>query len=202
MEQATRRILPSEIDAVHALERPLRSFRDPNFMEHSSETFACMRCKARLPSVFFQCLSAKARGFILHPMCNGCRKIRQSAWKSCTWLKPSLWAFVGRQVAAMKASARSRGIAFLIERDDVLAQWERQEGRCALTGALMTHGRKRTGDPTQSSIDRIDSEGNYTAVNIHLVCARINLMKADMSVSEFGDWCKRVVLHALDQKPA
>ena len=75
---------------------------------------------------------------------------------------------------------------------------ERQNYKCALTGLELTCLRdpnKRYG--TNASIDRIDSNLGYNIDNIHLVCADINIFKRDMTVDEFVDWCKRVVVYAL-----
>jgi hypothetical protein len=50
------------------------------------------------------------------------------------------------------------------------------------------------------SLDRIDSRKGYHAGNVHLVCWAVNLMKSDMSLEDFGDWCTAVVLHGLRAK--
>lgn len=48
---------------------------------------------------------------------------------------------------------------------------------------------------TQASVDRIDSDGNYEIGNIQIVCNIVNLMKQDMTTSEFLKWCGRVMAH-------
>lgn len=59
---------------------------------------------------------------------------------------------------------------------DLLAMWEAQQGRCAVSGIPMTWG-KGNFYPTSISIDRIDSNIGYTTENIRLVCYAVNAFK-------------------------
>ena len=59
--------------------------------------------------------------------------------------------------------------------------YEEQRGRCALSGAALTHeGLPCT--PTQVSIDRIDSGRGYVAGNVRLVAVWVN-----RALSHWGD---------------
>lgn len=97
-----------------------------------------------------------------------------------------------------RSGAPARGMLFGLAPEDVMALWNAQGGKCALTGRTMT----LTGGMTAASIDRIDSQGGYTADNVWLVCWAVNLMKQAMTVEEFGDWCKAIVFHALERGEA
>lgn len=46
------------------------------------------------------------------------------------------------------------------------------------------------------SVDRIDSNKNYTKDNIQLVCAMANRMKMDLSNEDFIEWSREVVAYA------
>ena len=73
--------------------------------------------------------------------------------------------------------------------------WDKQNGRCALSGAFMTWhkgGEKRN---TNVSIDRIDPNIEYVLPNIQLVCWRVNLIKHTMTEDELYWWCKNIVTH-------
>lgn len=84
--------------------------------------------------------------------------------------------------------------------DMLLALLDKQGGKCALSGELMTCDLvKGVRSPTNASIDRINPKGEYTADNIQLVCAIINKFRIDTSVAEFIDWCKKVSDYALRQ---
>lgn len=54
--------------------------------------------------------------------------------------------------------------------------WKKQEGRCALSGVMMTWG-KGAFYPTSISLDRIDSTKGYTVDNVRLLCYAVNAMK-------------------------
>jgi hypothetical protein len=82
-----------------------------------------------------------------------------------------------------------------LTRDDLRAAWDRQGGRCALTGLAMTvhAGKGRVG--TNVSIDRIDAARGYEPDNIQLTCVTPNRMKMDMPDDLFVAWCRMVVDH-------
>lgn len=76
----------------------------------------------------------------------------------------------------------------------LIALWEKQEGRCAVTGRPMTHMRG-IGHcvKTNVSIDRIDSSIGYTADNIRLVCRVVNVMKWTSTDQEMVEWANAIV---------
>jgi hypothetical protein len=70
-------------------------------------------------------------------------------------------------------------------------------GKCALSGVLMTHQRDGTyGDKKpkefNASIDRINPQGPYVRENVQLVSARINTMKHTLSEDMFIWWVKNI----------
>lgn len=78
--------------------------------------------------------------------------------------------------------------------DDLVTLWEKQGGRCAITGEPMTH-RREAGKrlTTNGSIDRIVPGGRYTIDNIRLVCSIVNKMRLDMSDDELKMWCELII---------
>jgi hypothetical protein len=68
-----------------------------------------------------------------------------------------------------------------ITEDEVCALWDKQEGRCAISGMQMLH---RFNDPCTVSMDRIDSKIGYTPENTQLVCRWVNLAKNNFSDAE------------------
>jgi hypothetical protein len=89
-----------------------------------------------------------------------------------------------------------------ISRDDLLDLLERQGGRCALTGEVLTCKlEKGVVCPTNASIDRIDAGGPYTKENIQLVCVAMNKLRLDKSIEEFVAWCRKVVEKYDDRTP-
>jgi len=60
--------------------------------------------------------------------------------------------------------------------------WDKQEGKCAITGIPMTLIPK---DENTASPDRIKNSSGYIRGNIHLTCWWVNRMKFDLTASDF-----------------
>ena len=199
--------------AVHIKKRGAAAHR-LRASDAPNQRFVCRRCHRTLDEGQFAPLPSENRRFTyLHPFCFRCRGQQKSKLASHPLVTPKLHAFVRKLMSATKAGAASRGLVVGLDADDVLQLYVDQGGRCAMTGLPMTceAGRQarvkaaavrgaRDQAWTALSLDRIDSGGNYTVDNVHLVCRAVNIMKNDMSADEFGEWCKRVVLHALSRQ--
>ena len=69
-----------------------------------------------------------------------------------------------------------------------------QEGKCALTGVQLTCILEKGNiTHTNASIDRIEAGGPYILENIRLTCARVNVMRSNMSDEELLYWCKLLI---------
>lgn len=71
--------------------------------------------------------------------------------------------------------------------------FEKQGGRCALSGVELTKITGKGPVTTNASIDRIIPGGKYTFSNIRLVCTFVNGFRGNVSDKEFKWWCKRIV---------
>ena len=91
---------------------------------------------------------------------------------------------------AARGRATRRGIDFAIGLDELVELWENQGGKCYYTGVEMTYAE---GDRTAVSLDRIDPSKGYVSENVVLCCWIVNLMKLDLSVEGFKQWCQKVV---------
>ena len=70
----------------------------------------------------------------------------------------------------------------------------KQGGKCAITGVTLTCILEKGNRAwTNASIDRIIPGGPYILDNVRLTCARVNIMRSDMSDEEMLYWCKLVV---------
>lgn len=78
---------------------------------------------------------------------------------------------------------------FTLTEQDLFNQFDRQNGKCALSGVEMTF---ETGDLTLTSLDRIDSDIGYTQPNIQFVCWYANKMKQDLNQDKFIEFCKLI----------
>lgn len=70
--------------------------------------------------------------------------------------------------------AKRRNIGYDLDKPFILAMWDAQGGKCALTGTTMTPERT---SPFKCSLDRIDSSRGYFRDNVQLVCKWINVVK-------------------------
>jgi len=183
--------------AVHVLRRDVDAASPPRKL-------CCHRCARDLPVDQFGMVDfGTDRNIVyLHPFCWTCRKQLNSPHKEHSLYSPSLHRYLSRLTSSARGGARARGLVFAIDADDVLGRFLAQNGRCALTGMRMSHrhGTRQDRAWGSASIDRRDNNRNYTLDNIHLVCRAVNIMKNDMTLEEFGAWCKRVVVNALSVK--
>ena len=96
----------------------------------------------------------------------------------------------------LKYSRRKRDpdLDWEIEVDNLIEAWDRQEGKCALTGLYMTYHKDGTGKKDLNvSVDRIDPGVGYLPYNIQLVCNRVNTLKHVLPEDELYWWCKNIV---------
>lgn len=71
--------------------------------------------------------------------------------------------------------------------------WLKQDKKCAITGIHMTTATGVGRVQTNVSIDRIDNKLGYTKDNVQLVCLWANTAKNDLPMSEFVEYCKKVL---------
>ena len=87
--------------------------------------------------------------------------------------------------------SRGRDIEFLCSIEYLDSLWEQQAGRCAYTSVPLSFG--DNANECTASLDRIDSSGNYEEGNVQFVHKVINIMKWNLSDSDFKAWCRKVV---------
>jgi hypothetical protein len=112
-------------------------------------------------------------------------------WKGVGELSGAFWC-------ALLAGARKRGIEVSISIEDAWAKFLGQKGACAYSGRQLKIGQRCKGASVRygsASLDRIDSTKGYILGNVHWIHKDLNLMKLDLSESEFLSWCRAVVEH-------
>lgn len=120
--------------------------------------------------------------------CNGLYSHKHSGWKHQTKYRTKTPKDYIRHLLNHK-----RKYALLVNYEDVYKVYESQNGLCAISKEPMTWILGKGKLRTNISLDRIDSSLPYTKENIQLVCTVVNLIKSDMSLEEFRDWCFKVV---------
>lgn len=94
----------------------------------------------------------------------------------------------GRYWAQVQHGAQTRGLEFSISLECIWDIFEQQNRRCALSGVLISFGP----GPQTASLDRIDPSLGYISGNVQWVHKKINIIKMDLSVSDFVEWCRLV----------
>lgn len=134
-----------------------------------------------------------------HTLSCGCRKRRRGSssrsWGGCGEISGRFWTHIQRH-------ASDRGLAFEITIQQAWAQFNKQQGRCALTGWPISVAKHKVfGKYTErtASLDRIDSIEGYTPSNIQWVHKDVNKSKMDFGQEHFIAMCRAVVrLHGTE----
>lgn len=108
-----------------------------------------------------------------------CKPCANLAWKK--------HGFLTGEFKHIRNRARQRNKYWNLSLADVSNAWDRQNGKCALSGLPMVK------TPRTWSIDRIDNSCGYTPGNIQLVLKSINMMRGPLSVEEFTELCQAIV---------
>lgn len=140
----------------------------------------CSRCKQILNIEEFS--RSDLNGY-----CTYCRKCDvQKAKERCS---KSIYNRLLYKLKSSERTAKRKNMPFNISTEYLLLLWKKQNGKCYYTDREMSI---KTDQPNVVSIDRIDSKIGYIEGNICLCCAKINIMKSDLSIEEFKDWCMAV----------
>lgn len=92
-----------------------------------------------------------------------------------------------------KQRAKKRGTEFTIDEQVLIDVWTAQNGRCALSGVVMTHHRDGNGKKDfNGSIDRIVNTKGYHVTNVQIVAYRVNIMKNTLPEDLFYWWIKTI----------
>ncbi len=147
---------------------------------------------------------------------NGKRQIRSTgtgdrdlaekrlAWKTETPGTPGLAyrtmeegltpAFINRMYVRCRTNAAYRKIEFHLARSDVDEMLLECEGRCSVTGMVLSI--KQWRDPWLPSIDRIDCAKGYSKANSRIVC-----LAANIAMSNWGEHVLYTMLDSLQSMP-
>ena len=94
----------------------------------------------------------------------------------------------------IQRATKARDINFNVSKEELWNKFVAQNRKCALTGDDIL-------DINKASLDRIDSNGEYTIDNVQWVTKQANLSKHTMTTSELIEFCKKVMNHA-NQQPS
>lgn len=148
----------------------------------------CTKCNTVRPANEFDA----AHGF-LRGACKKCTEMKRRKKWSSTYQE-----YLNRLLQSARSN-RSKTMNFNITLEHLVGLWEEQGGKCALSGATMTHHRDGSGKKEfNASIDRIDQNQGYEPYNVHLVCYRVNILRHNLQVDMFYWWIKTIHEHSCD----
>lgn len=89
-----------------------------------------------------------------------------------------------------RLSAIARNLSWEITIDDGVNLFESQNGKCALTGLILTC----SGDfnDITASLDRVDNSKGYTIDNIQFVHKDVNMMRGTLSLDRLIELCNLI----------
>ena len=99
----------------------------------------------------------------------------------------------GTYFGKIKSGAKHRKIEFNLTIDYVQELWDKQDGKCKLSGVNLTYKLGKHHNGQTCSLDRIDSSKGYIEGNVQWVHKTINFMKTTLSNQEFIEWCCKIV---------
>lgn len=150
--------------------KPIEKFRS-----HKGYTGWCTSCKNEFNREYYKNNKDKFAGYKL-----------KARTISPIWTIGNCWR------AALRRYPTEGAVTF----KELVAIYEAQDGRCALSGIKMTwiNGTKIP-MPTAISIDRINNSKGYTKKNVRLVCFAVNTFKQSMTDQKMLEMAKAIVKH-------
>ena len=97
--------------------------------------------------------------------------------------------FIDKKYIDLISNANKRDIDVNISQSDIISKYISQNGKCALSGLELSHNKENL----NLSVDRIDSNLNYTKDNIQLIVNILNKSKIDYTNDEYINLCKTIL---------
>lgn len=119
-------------------------------------------------------------------ICYACARTARS--RKMDSARTSIENYATMMVKWSKDRARIKSFAFSLTEGWIVAQWDKQKGRCFYSGEPM----ELQSGPRLVTVERLDVGKGYEPENCVLACLRINMMRASIPMGEFVWWCHRV----------
>lgn len=162
-----------------------------NTYERTTQDVVCCSCNLKKSADSFHSYVHSKNG--LQSICKDCQHIKQRKYYETGGVE----VFIKKIYRHLKRNANSRNIPVEVDSDYLIELYNKQQGKCALTGLNMTHESYASHDNRIKNIhnispDRINSNIGYIKGNIQLVCSIINTMKWDLELKDFIHFCNLI----------
>jgi hypothetical protein len=143
---------------------------------------------------------------ITHKTSENSISVKNGRYTSCGCLSKNRWNMVGDKNPAFKGkgqirayhlscirrSAKRRKLEFEMDLNFLWNLYERQKGKCPLTGLDLCFGRVGRKDETTASLDRIDNDLGYTKDNVRWIFKDANMLRRNLDNDYFIYLCHLV----------
>lgn len=148
----------------------------------------CRECRELKPLSEFD----TGRGAVVCAICYSVKRRLASSQGPAPYIR-RLYAQLKYTHTNRKKNRGHQKAEFNIVIEDLFALWEKQEGRCAISGIALTYHRDGSGKKEfNASVDRIIPHDPYNKNNIQLVAHRVNIMKHELTEDLFFWWVKTI----------
>lgn len=148
----------------------------------------CIDCLQELPVSHFHRKRSAADGYTSY--CKNCGNARSIKWQRENKDKITFKRWEYRKASPrwtlntnLRDALARRPTDNPANIDDLMVMWNRQDGKCALSGVQMTWAQGKVLG-TSITLDRINHEGGYSADNLRLVCHAVNAFRGRMTDAE------------------
>lgn len=144
-------------------------------------TRICTVCKVEYPKTkeYFTTFISSRDGEVFQTKCKHCEKIYVQQKNSQTNI------YLKSLINGIKKDKRRLDKGYDLEYEFIIDLYNKQNGKCALTGIPMTTYKGKGLYFSNVSIDRIDPSKGYFQNNVQLVCFWANQSKGTLSMDEF-----------------
>lgn len=161
-----------------------------------------LRCRIcgqyKPPECFYYSKLEKYRNYKA-PECKQCMSERKKRYRKNVPVRSDIEKHLAILLNGCKSrikhssSIKRRNLQFDLDYKFLYELYKKQEGKCAISGLPMTYNVGHGRNYHNISIDRIDSTKGYTKDNVQLVCAQVNMMKSDMTMEMFYNFCENIL---------
>lgn len=125
--------------------------------------------------------------------CSKCRTRQSNDTKKKFSEEKALTHILQMRFLCAKERAKKKNLPFDLTKKYLKELWDRQNGKCAVSGIEMTYSLCEGRTPTNVSIDQINPNNGYTKGNIQLVCMAVNQIKSDLQMDDVYRFCKAIL---------
>jgi len=154
-----------------------------NIIDEKAKLAICSVCNLTKSLNDFE-LCKKRSGYVFYKTyCNACRSKKRN-----DYINSDIAKFLAQRLIVIKTSAKKYNIPFFLSKEDLISQYNSQNGLCFYTDIPMIWISGANKHRDALSVDRIIPAKGYVNGNIVFCLNRINMAKNDLSLDEIKMW--------------